>query len=67
MNTSGRIVTGKDEKIKVRLVGGGPGPEVIREYDWMNCHSIRDKMRAKNLQRPINAADTLLLQVNIGF
>ena len=67
MNTCGRIVIGRDEKIKVRLVRDGPGPEVVREYDWMNCHLIRNKMRAKNLQCPINSAVTLLLQVNIGF
>ena len=62
MNTRGR-----DEKIKVRLVRGGPGPEIVREYDWMNCHLIRSKMRAKKSQCPINSAIALLFQVCIGL
>ena len=55
------------KKIKVRLNEDGPGPEIVREYDWMNCRLIICKLRAKKLQLPINPSYTLFFQVVIGL
>ena len=47
--------------------GGGPGPEFVREYDWMNCRLNNYKLRAKKSKCPINPLNSLLFQVIIGF
>ena len=36
---------GKNKSPPVR---DGPGPEIVREYDWMNCRYNKYKLRAKN-------------------